>query len=243
MAENSRPEKRIVVSPDGPYVVHGRVPLVYKEQVVSEYGEPLTWRTGRVLETPKTYELCRCGHSKYLPFCDVSHALIEFDGTETAESGTTAERRVTLEAGPGIVVRRDHSLCTGSGFCGNCATNVEEMAPHSQDTQVRAQMMAMVERCPSGSYSYALAAGEDDIEPDLPQQIAITTEMTAEGPIAGPLWVTGGIPVERADGKPFETRNRVTLCCCGLSGNKPLCDGAHRSRPTRADWQLDDESR
>jgi CDGSH-type Zn-finger protein len=41
-------------------------------------------------------------------------------------------------------------------------------------------------------------------------------------------WVTGNIPIERADGKPFETRNRVTLCRCGHSENKPLCDGTHR---------------
>jgi CDGSH-type Zn-finger protein len=66
------------------------------------------------------------------------------------------------------------------------------------------------------------------LEPDLPQQVAITIEMTEAGPIDGPLWVSGGIPVARSDGQPFETRNRVTLCRCGLSGNKPLCDGTHR---------------
>jgi CDGSH-type Zn-finger protein len=43
------------------------------------------------------------------------------------------------------------------------------------------------------------------------------------------LWVTGCIPVERADGKNFETRNRVTLCRCGKSKAKPLCDGMHRT--------------
>ena len=244
MARNSGQQKRIVISPDGPYVVHGHVPLVYKEQVVSEYGEPLTWRTGRVIETPETYELCRCGHSKFLPFCDVSHALVEYDGTETAATSTTAERRVTLEGGPGIFVRRDCSLCTSSGFCGNRLTNVEEMVRRSEDTTVRAQVMAMIERCPSGSYSYALAEGEPDLEPDLPQQIAVTTEITAHGRIAGPLWVTGGIPIERADGQPFETRNRVTLCCCGHSANKPLCDGAHRASTTRQpDGGADDQDR
>jgi hypothetical protein len=116
-----------------------------------------------------------------------------------------------------------------SGFCSNRVTNVVEMVPHAEDTQVRSQIMAMIERCPSGSYTYAIEEGDQDIEPDLPQQIALTTERTSDGPIAGPLWVTGNIPIERADGQPFETRNRVTLCCCGLSKNKPLCDGAHRS--------------
>ena len=30
-----------------------------------------------------------------------------------------------------------------------------------------------------------------------------------------------------ADGTTYETRNRVTLCRCGASKNKPLCDGSH----------------
>ena len=93
--------------------------------------------------------------------------------------------------------------------------------------------MAMVERCPSGALTYRIEADGPDIEPDLPQQVAVTTEITSDGPIAGPLWVTGGIPVVRSDGKPFETRNRVTLCNCGHSGSKPLCDGTHRDMAQR----------
>lgn len=221
-------QKKIVVTEGGPYVVHGHVPLVHKIQVVSEHGEPLTWKTGRAIETPETYDLCRCGQSSHKPFCDVTHALIEFDGTESADTRATAERQVTYEGGTRIVVRRDSSLCMESGFCGNRITNIEKMVPHTDDPQVRAQVMAMIERCPSGSYVYSIEEGEDDIEPDLPQQIAVTTEITSDGPIAGPLWVTGNIPIERADGQPFETRNRVTLCGCGHSKSKPLCDGTHR---------------
>jgi CDGSH-type Zn-finger protein len=230
---NSRGEKKIVVTEDGPYVVHGRIPLVEKIQVVSEHGEPLAWKSGKVCETPETYELCRCGRSEFKPFCDVTHSLVDFDGTETSDTRPTAERRETYEGGTGIVVRRDMPLCMESGFCGNRFTNVEEMVPHTGDPQVRAQVVAMIERCPSGSYTYAPAEGEGDVEPDLPQQIAITTEITSDGPIEGPLWVTGNIPIERADGQPLETRNRVTLCCCGESKTKPLCDGTHRVLATQ----------
>jgi hypothetical protein len=102
------------------------------------------------------------------------------------------------------------------------------LVENTDDVNVRSNVIAMVERCPSGSLTYAMAPGEPDIEPDLPQQIAVTTEIVAGKPIEGPLWVTGNIPVERADGQPFETRNRVTLCNCGRSASKPLCDGAHR---------------
>ena len=234
MASSSdRNRKKIVVSEDGPYVVYGSNPRVHKIQVVSEYGEPLTWKTGAAIETPEVYELCRCGRSGFQPFCDVTHALVDFDGTETADTRPTAERQVRYPGGSRIVVRRDFSLCMESGFCGNRFTNIEKMVAHTDDPQVRAQVMAMIERCPSGSYVYALQDGEDDVEPDLPRQIALTTEITSEGPIAGPLWVTGHIPIERADGQPFEARNRVTLCNCGHSRNKPLCDGTHRTLAAR----------
>jgi CDGSH-type Zn-finger protein len=96
------------------------------------------------------------------------------------------------------------------------------------DTQTRSLAMSMIERCPSGALTYHVEAGEADIEPDLPQEVADTTEITSSGAIAGPLWVAGGIPVERSDAQPFETRNRVTLCNCGHSSNRPLCDGTHR---------------
>jgi CDGSH-type Zn-finger protein len=88
--------------------------------------------------------------------------------------------------------------------------------------------MGIIEHCPSGSLAFAIHQGEPDVEPDLPQEIAVVTEITGDGPIDGPLWVSGGIPIERADGQPMETRNRVTLCRCGHSARKPLCDGLHR---------------
>jgi CDGSH-type Zn-finger protein len=222
-------ERKIMVQPNGPYAVYGDIPLVRKTQVVSEHGEPLTWKKEGTVKTTGPYDLCRCGKSGDKPFCDMTHLDADFDGMETADTRPTAERQATLEGGVNIVVKRDHSLCIESGYCGNRITNIEKMVPETADTQVRAQVMAMIERCPSGSYVYSLREGEAEIEPDLPQEIAVTTDITSDGPVAGALWVTGNIPIERADGQPFETRNRVTLCCCGLSKIKPLCDGTHRT--------------
>jgi CDGSH-type Zn-finger protein len=34
--------------------------------------------------------------------------------------------------------------------------------------------------------------------------------------------------VEGPDGEAYEVRNRVTLCRCGGSSNKPFCDGIHK---------------
>ncbi len=220
---------KIVVQKNGPYLVCGGVRLVRKSQIVSEYGEPLAWKREEEIEAGDPYELCRCGHSSNKPFCDSTHEKISFDGVETADTRLTKERQVIYPGGTNIVVKRDYSLCIDSGFCANRFTNIQQMVGKTADTTIRSLVIAMAERCPSGSYTYALEEGQPDVEPDLPQQIAVTTEFTSEGPIMGPLWVTGYILVERSDGKPFETRNRVALCRCGLSQIKPLCDGTHRA--------------
>ncbi len=222
-------EKKIVIIRNGPYRVRGRVPLVRKTQIVSEYGEPLTWRKEEEIAVEaEGYSLCRCGHSERKPFCDGAHRKIGFDGTEQARTGGRGEDRITMRGGGGLLVTKELSLCMNSGFCGMRDGDISQFVAASDDTKIRSLVMAMVERCPSGSLTYRVGEGEEEIEPDLPQQIALTTEVTSEGPIEGPLWVTGGIPIERSDGQPFEPRNRVTLCNCGLSGNKPLCDGTHR---------------
>jgi CDGSH-type Zn-finger protein/ferredoxin len=231
--DNSDNIKKIVVRPNGPYIVSGAVPLVSKTQVVSEYGEPLTWKKDGDVLVDEPYYLCRCGQSDCKPFCDGTHKKITFDGMEMAPISDSEERQETYPGSKNIVIRIDMDLCMSSGFCANRVTSIAEMAAHTDDTQVRAMAIAMVEHCPSGALTYALKEGEADIETDLPQQIALTTEITSAGPIQGPLWVSGGISIIRSDGQPFETRNRVTLCNCGHSQIKPLCDGSHREYPTK----------
>ena len=210
-------EASVKVQPNGPYVVTGSVPLRTKRPVVSEHGEPLTWLTGEVTDEGAAYALCRCGGSANKPYCDGTHAGNGFDGTETAPTDTY-ERRSTSLSGTGFEVFDDRGTCAHAGFCVNKASSVWKMAGKTEDTVIRAQVMAMVERCPSGALTYEVEGQAG--EPDLPAEISILPD--------GPLWVSGYIPVERADGQANETRNRVTLCRCGASANKPLCDGSHK---------------
>lgn len=231
--ERENSTARIVIMPNGSYHVFGNIPLVHKTQVVSEYGEPLTWKKDydypvENMEGQEFYALCRCGQSGHKPFCDGTHRKIGFEGTETAATNPTAVRSMPFPRGTHIIVKKDSSLCMQSGFCGFRDAGINQLVAASGDTKIRALVMAMVERCPSGALTYRIEQNDADIEPDLPAQIAVTTEITSGGPIPGPLWVTGNILIERSDGKPFETRNRVTLCSCGHSCQKPLCDGTHR---------------
>jgi CDGSH-type Zn-finger protein len=205
---------RIDVTPHGPYEVSGDVPLRRKTIVRTPDGDPVTWRTGDEIDHPATYYLCRCGGSANKPFCDGTHAFELFDGVEApAEHDSTTE----VHRGPTITVIKDGARCHQAHFCVNRITNWFEMTPRSGDTQVLTQLVAMIEHCPSGALSYELDG--EPIEPDIAAGIGAVDD--------GPLFVTGHVEVVRTDGSPLPDRNRTSLCRCGQSRNKPLCDGSH----------------
>lgn len=210
----------IVVGRDGPYRVSGGVRLVRTAIVETEYGEPVDWREGPEFPAPGTYELCRCGRSRTKPFCDSTHEREPFDGKETADRSPTRKRRMTYE-GDGVVMTDDRSFCTHAGFCGDRRTTVWMMIRETSDPAVRTRLMDMVSKCPSGRLAYQVPPGQADVEPSFdPPSIGIEPN--------GPLWVRGGVPIVSEDGTAYEVRNRVTLCRCGWSSNKPFCDGTHR---------------
>ena len=213
-------DQSITVTPQGPYVVTGQVPLRRKRAVRTGQDEPVAWQSDEPLDGGESYSLCRCGGSQNKPFCDGSHRDHEWDGTTTA-SGETYDDRAVLHLGDGLVMRDDRGLCQHAGFCGTKLTNAWKMTKQTADTAVRSQLIAMVERCPSGALTHRVTADGPDVEPDLAVGIGVVDD--------GPLWVTGGVRVVRDDGVPVETRNRMTLCRCGASKNKPLCDGSHAS--------------
>ncbi len=223
-----KPSMQIFVRPNGPYKVTGGIPLVVKTQVVSELGEPLAWKKIGEIDIEEEYYLCRCGRSQLMPFCDGMHRAKPFDGSEHAPITPTEKRRMEYPGGSELKVYFDFDLCMESGFCANRFTSAAELVEKSDDIGVRTQLISMIEHCPAGALTYRIHGVAGDIEVDLPIQIAVTTEITSSGPILGPLWVTGGIPILRSDSQPFERRNRVTLCNCGHSSTKPLCDGSHR---------------
>lgn len=86
--------------------------------------------------------------------CEGTHTKIEFDGVESADIGPISDRQGNLE-GEKTVVKGDRSLCMHAGFRGNRVTNIWKMIEETEDPQVRPEVIAMVEKCPSGAISYA----------------------------------------------------------------------------------------
>lgn len=220
----------IKVTATGPYVVTGGVPLTRRWQAETAAGEPMAWDPvgvdGYERETGETYALCRCGHSSNKPFCDGTHAGLEGFAPHLAASRAPGSERRATTAGEGASLSDDPTLCADAGFCGTALTNVWGMMSRSGDPEVRERAALMAANCPSGRLVLHDEAGVP-IEPQFRPSIATIRN--------GPLWVRGGITVTDANGEAFEIRNRVTLCRCGDSQNKPFCDGAHKSHGFEAE--------
>jgi hypothetical protein len=132
-----------------------------------------------------------------------------------------AERTAHIE-GPRLDLDDTEELCAGARFCDR-AGGIWNLVEEDDAVAVRTATEEAC-NCPSGRLVVKDKNGKV-IEPELEPGIAVVHDPAAGG--MGPLWVKGGIPVTSADGKTYEVRNRVTLCRCGRSKNKPFCDASH----------------
>lgn len=214
---------QIRVTENGPYRVTGGVPLAKQIIETDAEGVSRDWEEGERIEPPgESYSLCRCGHSGKKPFCDGTHARIGFDGTEVASRAPYLALAVEQD-GPELTLTDAQSLCAFARFCdadGQVWNLVE------QDGEIAARRTEQEAKdCPSGRLVAWQLATRTALEPELPQSIGLVED--PEKGVSGPIWVRGGIRITDATGDDYEVRNRVTLCRCGASRNKPFCDGSH----------------
>jgi len=214
---------KVVVSKDGPYLVSGALPLRKEISEVGEEGEPVRWVGGKEYPAQEYYCLCRCGQSKNKPFCDGTHTEVNFDGAETATRKPYAEQAETLK-GPGVHLQDAKPLCARARFC-HPKGGVWNLTLESGDPEKKKWAIQEACNCPSGRLVAHDAKTEEPIEPECEPSVNLVEHPHAK--ISGPIWVKGGVEVESDGGEPYETRNRMTLCRCGESRNKPFCDGSH----------------
>ena len=234
-------DMRIDILPHGPYKVSGGVPLVIVSIVRNEQQEAIGWKQMDVLPKKDTYMLCRCGASKNKPYCDGTHVAIGFDGTEVASKEPFNQAAERIQ-GSDIILYDQVNLCIGAEFCDRFGGvwNLTQLSPKDSELvgsnqaqeivqQAHAAATKQAQLCPSGRLVMHATAtdGTDKIleaEFDQPS-IALIEDSSFKASAA--LWVRGKIPIFGADGEPYELRNRLTLCRCGASYNKPFCDGQH----------------
>jgi CDGSH-type Zn-finger protein len=216
---------QVTILKDGPYRVSGGVPLVRETIDVDEAQESVAWAPGPELTPGATYALCRCGQSANKPFCDGTHAKVGFDGAETASREPYAAQAQVLE-GPALALGDAEALCGFARFCDR-AGKVWNTVGEAVTADQRAAFVEQVGQCPSGRLVVRDSATAEVYEPEFEPSIALVAD--PQQGVAGPLWVRGGIEIVGSDGTAWERRDRVTLCRCGASNNKPFCDGSHAS--------------
>ncbi len=121
-----------------------------------------------------------------------------------------------------IVVHWDSSRCIHTGICLRSLHSVFNLR-RKPWVDVRAaaaeEIVATIEKCPSGALGYTRPEGPGEAAPD------VTTIVPSPG---GPLFVRGDVEVRDADGGLMAAGYRMTLCRCGHSQNQPFCDLSHR---------------
>ena len=221
-ARPASPEPRIRIVKNGPYLVLGGVPLLEMTIVTDAARDAIGWSKDRTFPPRENYALCRCGKSKDIPFCDGSHVAARFDGTETASRKPYLDQADRI-VGPELELTDAEVLCASAHFCVR-AGGIWKLTKRSKRPEARQTAIEEAWNCPAGRLVVWDKSG-NVMEPELECSIALVL-----GPgkgTRGPIWVRGGIPVESADGTLYEIRNRLTLCRCGKSRNKPFCDGSH----------------
>jgi CDGSH-type Zn-finger protein len=216
-------DKKIKIIEDGPYKVSGSIPL-QKEIIIGDgNGISEKWEKGDKYSDKEEYHLCRCGKSSDKPYCDGTHTTAGVDCTETAEHDLFDDKAEILD-GPEASMSDYSHLCASGRFCDRGDT-AWELVGESDDSKSKKTLIEECCDCPSGRLVVRDKKTGKIIEPKLEKSIGVVEDPDAG--VSGPLWVKGGIPIESAKGENYEVRNRVTLCRCGKSGNKPFCDGSH----------------
>lgn len=138
----------------------------------------------------------------------------------------------------GIVVHWDSAACSHSTNCLNGLPNVFDVRRrpwiHVNDAGAD-EIAAVVDTCPTRALTYTrldgvapgpngVAATDTTPSPTPADGTAVVISLKPDGP----LMVEGPVRIELARGEALDVTERVALCRCGSSRNKPFCDGSHK---------------
>ena len=213
---------KVKIMENGPYIVSGDIPLYEIELISDEKGHASEFSSQKKVTHKSIYSLCRCGKSENKPFCDGKHNKSDFNGEEVASKNIYKETARIFETEKFKLIDAVE-LCDHSRFClrrGGIRNLIEK-----GDAESLAIAKKEAALCPSGRLLLWDKEKNISTEKVFPKEIVLIFD--DEKNCEGPIWLKGKIPLESADGEFYEGRNRITLCRCGKSKNKPFCDGNH----------------
>lgn len=226
LTSNEEKSIYIKITPNGPYLVYGEVPIDQEIIIPNADGNSWEYRKGEKFTSKlRPVALCRCGKSQKKPFCDGSHTHVNWNSKETASKEPILKGSVVIE-GESLILTDNEEYCAFARFC-DAKGQIWNLVRTAHTTEERNLVIREGGNCPAGRLIVWDKATEKAQEPHLDPSISILEDPGIS--VSGPIWVKGGIKIYSADGTMYEVRNRVTLCRCGESSNKPFCDGTHSS--------------
>jgi CDGSH-type Zn-finger protein len=181
---------------------------------------PLVGSDGEALETPRVCSLCRCGESKLKPHCDGTHAQVGFVGAREDSDKPELE----YYQGREITIVFDRYLCMGAGYCGELEAvfGTHDAPKYEPDAAPVQEIVDTIKRCPSGALSYLIDGRHHKNYCGEPR---IVVEKD------GPLNCEGEITLidDQESDLLLPDADHFTLCRCGGSKRKPVCDGSHET--------------
>lgn len=137
---------------------------------------------------------------------------------------------------PDLTVYWKPNLCAHPGYCWRGLPKVFNPSRRPWvDMQAAGpeEIIKTIDTCPTGALTYDLPEGSK-VDPKLARGPGWAHFKKDEPAIVrikvlknGPLMVEGPSEVYDAEGKLIKKYHQFALCRCGLSSNKPFCDGAH----------------
>ena len=200
---SSEKKPGITPTPNGPYMVKDL------KNLANQKGP---------IETKETIALCRCGGSANKPFCDGTHTTIGFSSAKL--EGRVEDKRENYK-GKKITIHDNRGICAHAGYCTDGLASVFRLKEEpwiQPDAASVDEIIATIQKCPSGALSYSV----DDVEHrDWDGEPAIFVAPN------GPYVVSGGPDIADTPRAEGTSEEHFTLCRCGGSKNKPFCDGTH----------------
>ena len=152
------------------------------------------------------------------PHCDGTHAQVSFVGEREDSNKSEPE----YYQGKDITIIFDRYLCMGAGYCGELEAvfGTHNEPKYEPDAAPVEDIVATIKKCPSGALSYMI--GNDHYK-NYYDENKIVVEKD------GPLKCLGKITlIDDQDSDAFlPDADHYTLCRCGGSKKKPVCDGSH----------------
>ena len=141
----------------------------------------------------------------------------------TAHSEPLLDKAEVIEGGT-LDMTDNPKYCVFARFChpeGDAWSLTEQSsAPEARRMAIREASM-----CPGGRLTAWDKSSGKPFEFRFEPSLGLIEDVTIGS--SGGLWIRGGIALRRETGKTYEIRNRVVVCRCGQSANKPYCDGTH----------------